>query len=114
MEDRGHLPTECRNPRSWRLEHLPTTEAFDLMNDEDATIAEAIAQARTDICRAIELVVEAFRKGGRLIYVGAGTSGRLGVLDATECPPDVSVRSVDGSRRDRGRRCGTDAYRGRC
>ena len=87
MEDRGHLTTECRNPRSLRLEHLPTTEAFDLMNDEDATIATAVARARTDICRAIELVVEAFRKGGRLIYVGAGTSGRLGVLDATECPP---------------------------
>lgn len=62
-------------------------EAFDLINSEDAKIAQAVADARGDICRAVELVVEAFRSDGRLIYVGAGTSGRLGVLDATECPP---------------------------
>jgi N-acetylmuramic acid 6-phosphate etherase len=87
MEDRGRLITEHRNSRSMRLDRLSTTEAFDLMNSEDATIAEAVARARADICRAVDLVVEAFRAGGRLIYVGAGTSGRLGILDATECPP---------------------------
>ncbi len=69
------------------LDRMSVAEAFDLINGEDAAIAGAIAVARSDICRAIELVVSAFRAGGRLIYVGAGTSGRLGVLDATECPP---------------------------
>ena len=87
MEDRGHLITERRNPRSRRLDRLSTREVFDLLNAEDATIAAAVAAAREDICRAIDLVVEAFRAGGRLIYVGAGTSGRLGVMDAAECPP---------------------------
>ena len=87
MEDRGHLSTEHRNPRSMRLDRLPTLEAFDLINREDATVAGAVARARIDICRAVDLVVDTFRAGGRLIYVGAGTSGRLGVLDATECPP---------------------------
>jgi N-acetylmuramic acid 6-phosphate etherase len=62
-------------------------EAVDLMNAEDATVAQAVAAAKDDICKAIELVVAAFEAGGRLIYVGAGTSGRLGVLDASECPP---------------------------
>lgn len=87
MEDRGHLITEQRNPRSLRLDRLTTREAFDLLNTEDATVASAVATAREDICRAIDLVVEAWASGGRLIYVGAGTSGRLGVLDAVECPP---------------------------
>ena len=66
---------------------MSTAEAFDLMNAEDATVTAAVAAARDDICRAIDLVVAAFKSGGRLIYVGAGTSGRLGVLDASECPP---------------------------
>jgi len=70
-----------------RLDRMSIAESFDLINGEDASIASAVAAARSDICRAIELVVAAFREGGRLIYVGAGTSGRLGVLDATECPP---------------------------
>jgi N-acetylmuramic acid 6-phosphate etherase len=87
MEDRGHLSTEHRNPLSTRLDRLSTDEAFDLINCEDGTIVAAVADAKADICRAIDLVAEAFRAGGRLIYVGAGTSGRLGVLDATECPP---------------------------
>ncbi len=87
MEDRGHLTTEQRHPHSMSLDVLSTAEAFDLINSEDATIAAAIADARTDICHAVDLVVESFRAGGRLIYVGAGTSGRLGMLDAAECPP---------------------------
>jgi len=87
MDDRGHLLTELRNPRSMRIDRLSVREAVELMNAEDATVAAAIAAARDDICRAIELVVAAFAAGGRLIYVGAGTSGRLGVLDAAECPP---------------------------
>lgn len=87
MDDRSYLTTEHRNPRTRQLDRLSIAEAFDLINSEDATIARAVAAARDDICRTIELVVAAFRAGGRLIYVGAGTSGRLGVLDATECPP---------------------------
>jgi len=87
MHDRGHLLTEMRNPRSMYLDTKSTTEAFDLLNSEDATLPAAIAAARGEICAAIDLVVHAFQSGGRLIYVGAGTSGRLGVLDASECPP---------------------------
>ncbi|MBU0618357.1 MAG: N-acetylmuramic acid 6-phosphate etherase, partial [Planctomycetes bacterium] len=87
MKDRGHLLTELRNPRSMRIDRMSVGEAFDLMNAEDAGIAQAVAAAREDVCQAIELVVAAFEAGGRLIYVGAGTSGRLGVLDASECPP---------------------------
>jgi N-acetylmuramic acid 6-phosphate etherase len=87
MDDRSRLTTEHRNPRSTQLHRLSIHEAFDLINREDATIAHVVAAAREDICRAIELVAATFRAGGGLIYVGAGTSGRLGVLDATECPP---------------------------
>lgn len=85
--DRGHLLTEVRNPRSMSLGSMTTSEAVELMLREDATIPAAVAAVKTDIERAIELVVAAFEAGGRLIYVGAGTSGRLGVLDASECPP---------------------------
>lgn len=87
MDDRGNLTTELRNPRSIDLDQLNVGEAFDLIQSEDATITNAVAAARADICRAIDLVVSAFSRGGRLIYIGAGTSGRLGVLDAAECPP---------------------------
>ena len=87
MDDRGHLTTEHRNPHSMRLDRMSTADAFDLINGEDALVAGAVATARAEICQAIDLVLQAFRAGGRLIYVGAGTSGRLGVLDATECPP---------------------------
>ncbi len=79
--------TERRNPRSERLDTLSPAEIVDLINAEDAGIAAAVAQARAEIARTIELVERAFRGGGRLVYVGAGTSGRLGVLDAAECPP---------------------------
>ena len=87
MDNRGHLLTETQNPRSQHIDRLSISEAFDVMNGEDASITSAIADARGDICKATELVVNAFKNGGRLIYVGAGTSGRLGVLDASECPP---------------------------
>lgn len=87
MKDRGHLLTELRNQASQNIDQMSIAEAFDVINSEDATIAAAIAAEREPICRAIELVVNAFEHGGRLIYIGAGTSGRLGVLDASECPP---------------------------
>lgn len=98
MDDRSHLTTEHSNPRSRHLDRLSVAEAFDLINREDANVACVVAAARDDICRAVELVVAAFRAGGRLIYVGAGTSGRLGILDATECPPTFlsDPRTVQG------------------
>jgi N-acetylmuramic acid 6-phosphate etherase len=79
--------TEQRNQRSSAMDVLSPLELVDLINSEDCTVAEAVASQRLAIARAMELVVDAFRSGGRLIYVGAGTSGRLGVLDAAEMPP---------------------------
>src|SRR5216117_3553478 len=79
--------TEQRNPRTERIDVASTLEIVDLLNGEDATVAGAVRAVRAELARAIDLVVDAFGRGGRLIYVGAGTSGRLGVLDASECPP---------------------------
>ena len=79
--------TEQRNPRSSAIDQLSCLEIVDVINDEDHRVAPAVRAERERIARAIELVEHAFRAGGRLIYVGAGTSGRLGVLDASEMPP---------------------------
>ena len=79
--------TEQRNPRSMRIDQLSTIEIVDLINAEDRMVAAAVGEERQKIARAIDLVVECLQQGGRLIYVGAGTSGRLGVLDASEIPP---------------------------
>jgi N-acetylmuramic acid 6-phosphate etherase len=79
--------TEQRNPRTQRIDVASSLDIVDLMNAEDATVAPAVHAVRDELARAIDLVVTAFQQGGRLIYVGAGTSGRLGVLDASECPP---------------------------
>jgi N-acetylmuramic acid 6-phosphate etherase len=79
--------TEQRNPRSLRIDQMSSLEIVDLINAEDRLVAAAVSEERDRIARAIDLVVESFRSGGRLIYVGAGTSGRLGVLDASEMPP---------------------------
>jgi N-acetylmuramic acid 6-phosphate etherase len=79
--------TEQRNPRSLGSARLAPREIVDLINDEDRSVAPAVAREPANITRAVELVVDALRAGGRLIYVGAGTSGRLGVLDAAEMPP---------------------------
>lgn len=84
-------PTEQRNPRSMNLDRLPVGKAIALMLSEDAKIPAALMAERAWIERAIGLIVRALRNGGRLFYVGAGTSGRLGVLDASECPPTFSV-----------------------
>jgi N-acetylmuramic acid 6-phosphate etherase len=83
--------TEQRNPRSMRIDQFSTIGIVDLINAEDWTVAAAVGQEREQIARAIDLVVDCFHKGGRLIYVGAGTSGRLGVLDAAEMPPTYST-----------------------
>lgn len=79
--------TEHRNPRSASVDLASPIEIVDLISAEDQTVAAAVATQREQIARAIEVAERSFRAGGRLIYVGAGTSGRLGVLDAAECPP---------------------------
>ncbi|MEP6743882.1 MAG: N-acetylmuramic acid 6-phosphate etherase [Gemmatimonadota bacterium] len=83
--------TERRNPRSHDLDACSSLELVDLINAEDATVAAAVARAREELARVIDLTEKAFRAGGRLLYLGAGTSGRLGVLDAAECVPTFSV-----------------------
>jgi len=109
--------TERRNPRSSTIDTASALEIVDLIGAEDATVPGAVARARADIARAIDLIEAGFRAGGRLIYVGAGTSGRLGVLDAAECPPtfgtspemvvgiiaggpEALVRSIEGAEDD--------------
>jgi N-acetylmuramic acid 6-phosphate etherase len=83
--------TEQQNPRSKRIDLLSALEITDLINAEDRMVAQAVGEEREAIAHAVELAVQAFRKGGRLLYVGAGTSGRLGVLDAAEMPPTYGV-----------------------
>ena len=85
------MPTEARNPRSAHLDRLSTVEMLTVINDEDATIARTVRAALPRIAQAVDAIAERFTQGGRLFYVGAGTSGRLGVLDASECPPTFSV-----------------------
>jgi len=79
--------TERRNPRTADIDLASPLEIVDLINAEDQTVADAVASQREAIARAVERAETTFRRGGRLFYVGAGTSGRLGVLDASECPP---------------------------
>jgi N-acetylmuramic acid 6-phosphate etherase len=79
--------TEQRNPATSDIDRRSALEIVDLIGAEDAKVAAAVARSRVEIARAIELIEQAFRAGGRLLYIGAGTSGRLGVLDASECPP---------------------------
>ena len=81
------LVTESRNPNTYDIDIMSTEEIVRLMNEEDHNVADAIAKEIPYIVEAVDIVADAFKKGGRLIYVGAGTSGRLGVLDASECPP---------------------------
>ena len=84
---RGHLLTEQVNANSANLDRLSTLELVDLFNKEDVNTLNAIAGARQELAAAIDTIADSLRKGGRLFYIGAGTSGRLGVLDAAECPP---------------------------
>ncbi len=87
FEELKRLSTEKQNPKSMRIDVADTREILEIINDEDHLVAAAVKGEIPYIAEAVELVVDAFRNGGRLIYVGAGTSGRLGILDATECPP---------------------------
>ncbi|WP_433603112.1 N-acetylmuramic acid 6-phosphate etherase [Nocardia sp. CA-135953] len=117
MTEIGSLTTEASNPRTTTLDSMPIDELLRTMNAEDMGVASAVAQAIPEIARAVELIVAARRRGGRLIYLGAGTSGRLGMLDAVECPPtfgtdpgevlgiiaggpDAFLRAVEGAEDD--------------
>jgi N-acetylmuramic acid 6-phosphate etherase len=86
-KDRSSLITEQRNPNSFEIDCKSTLEIIDIINAEDAKVINAVRKERQNISKAIDLIVASFRQGGSLFYVGAGTSGRLGVLDASECPP---------------------------
>ncbi|MBF2098277.1 MAG: N-acetylmuramic acid 6-phosphate etherase [Gloeomargaritaceae cyanobacterium C42_A2020_066] len=88
---RGHLLTEQRNPASEHLDTLPLLDLLGVINGEDQQVPGVVAAAIPNIAHLVEKVVMALEQGGRLFYVGAGTSGRLGVLDAAECPPTFSV-----------------------
>jgi N-acetylmuramic acid 6-phosphate etherase len=98
------LTTEKRNPRTAAIDLAPTREILELLNAEDRTVAESVRLAIPSIERAVDLVADAFKAGGRLLYFGAGTSGRLGILDAAECPPtfgvppDMVVGNIAGGR----------------
>src|SRR5258707_2824119 len=85
------LLTESRNPLTEHIDELPTLDMLRLINNEDAKVAEAVAAVLPDIAKAIDEITHRLNDGGRLFYIGAGTSGRLGVLDASECPPTFSV-----------------------
>ena len=85
------LITEQRNPNSMHVDSLSALEIVQLMNDEDKQVPLAIEKCLPQISQAVECIVAAFQQGGRLVYIGAGTSGRLGVLDASECPPTFGV-----------------------
>ncbi|HET6251142.1 MAG TPA: N-acetylmuramic acid 6-phosphate etherase [Tepidisphaeraceae bacterium] len=89
--DRAHLLTEQRLTESMNLDAMPIREAVALMVQQDALAVAAVAEQGGQIAQAVELIVAAFRDGGRLFYFGAGTSGRLGVLDASECPPTFRI-----------------------
>ncbi|MDZ5001302.1 N-acetylmuramic acid 6-phosphate etherase, partial [Clostridium perfringens] len=89
--DLENLTTESRNPNTIDIDKVSTLEMLKKINDEDKKVAEAVEKELPKIAEAINGIVEGMHKGGRLIYIGAGTSGRLGILDASECPPTYGV-----------------------
>ncbi len=91
MEELNRLDTEQRNPASEHIDRLSTEDMVRLINREDHRCAEAVALVLPEIARSVDLIERQLRRGGRLFYAGAGTSGRLGVLDAAECPPTYGV-----------------------
>jgi len=91
ITDLHQIPTELRNPRTNDIDLLSPGQIVRRISDEDKLVADAVERELPAIASAVDRIVAAFRRGGRLIYIGAGTSGRLGVLDAAECPPTFSV-----------------------
>ncbi len=86
-----NLKTEGRNPNSRNIDKLSTLEAMRVINNEDRHVAEAVGTQLPQIAEAVDIIADRLRAGGHLIYIGAGTSGRLGVVDASECPPTFGV-----------------------
>ena len=87
IKERGNLLTEQINPKSENLDQLTSIELVDLFNEEDTNTIKSINKARLELAKSIDVISQALKNGGKLFYIGAGTSGRLGVLDAVECPP---------------------------
>jgi N-acetylmuramic acid 6-phosphate etherase len=85
------LKTEVRNPKSMHIDKMSTLEMLEVMNEENLNAVKAVKEQTESIAKAVDVVSEAIKNGGRLFYIGAGTSGRLGVLDASECPPTFGV-----------------------
>lgn len=91
MMELGKIATEQRNPNTMNIDSLSTLDMVKLINREDHKVAEAVSLVTDKVAVAVDLIADRLRKGGRLIYCGAGTSGRLGILDAVECPPTYST-----------------------
>ena len=91
MVELHRIATEQRNPNTMNIDSLPTLDMIRLINREDHKVAEAVGLVTDQIARAVDVIADRLSKGGRLIYCGAGTSGRLGILDAVECPPTYST-----------------------
>ena len=91
MVELKKIATEQRNPNTMNIDSLSTLEMIRLINREDHRVAEAVSQVTEEIAKAVDVIADRLSKGGRLIYCGAGTSGRLGILDAVECPPTYST-----------------------
>jgi N-acetylmuramic acid 6-phosphate etherase len=87
----GQLVSEARNERTMNIDEMSTLEMATVMNEEDQKVALAVKECLPQIAQAVDMITEALQNGGRLFYIGAGTSGRLGVLDASECPPTYGV-----------------------
>lgn len=91
MLDLQKISTERRNPASTHIDELPTVEMLRIINAEDKKVALAVEKILPEIAKAVDVITDRLAKGGRLFYLGAGTSGRLGILDASECPPTYGV-----------------------
>ncbi|WP_346836664.1 N-acetylmuramic acid 6-phosphate etherase [Microbulbifer sp. SAOS-129_SWC] len=91
IKELGALTSEARNPDTLDIDLLPTEEILEKINRADAEVPPAVHRVLPQVAAAVDAIVEAFKRGGRLIYIGAGTSGRLGILDAVECPPTYGV-----------------------
>lgn len=93
MIDLSKLTTETRNPETFELDKMSSLEIVEIMNREDRNVVQAVFKVLPEVAKVIDLCTESLNMGGRIIYIGAGTSGRLGLLDAVECPPTFGVSS---------------------
>lgn len=91
MDDLSTLTTEKRNKNSFNIDNMSTSDILTLINNEDMSVAESVKAILPEIEKTVNIVSESFKKGGKLFYIGAGTSGRIGILDAVECPPTFST-----------------------